>query len=255
MGTVFTFKVEDELDQDRIKSDVDVACSILEDADLRFSLYKPDSEISKLNAQQLSWEQASPVQKDIREQVQTWKETTGGFFDPVSPEGVYDPSGLVKTWAASNAAMYLEANGYRDFTLNAGGDVLLGPAVKSDVLNRVGLSNLKPISSKEGAVNMILDLRSTKFRAVATSGVAERGEHIWRRPSPGADIQVKQATVVATDLITADIWATAIVSGGSSAVEKFESSVDSELAVSVVTYSDGRVVSSPGFAGVLANLS
>jgi thiamine biosynthesis lipoprotein len=102
---------------------------------------------------------------------------------------------------------------------------------------------------------MILDLRSTKFRAVATSGVAERGEHIWRRPSPGADIQVKQATVVATDLITADIWATAIVSGGSSAVEKFESSFDSELAVAVVTYSDGRVVSSPGFAGVLANLA
>lgn len=255
MGTVFHFKIADAVDGKQIESDVAKACSILVDADERFSLYKSDSEISRLNRGEIPWAEASGVQRDMKTQVESWKDITSGYFDPVSPDGVYDPSGLVKTWAASNASMYLEANGYRDFTLNAGGDVYLGPEVKTHPLTRVGLSNLKPIASKESSVNMIVDLSGSSYRAVATSGIAERGEHIWRQaPKNDQDIYI-QATVVASDLVTADIWATALIAGGPAALAQFELVVVPEDAVAVVTSASGKITSTQGFTAILANLA
>ena len=253
MGTVFRFSIADAVDQDRVKNDVVLASSVLVDADNRFSLYKPDSETSRLNSGDLSWAKASPVQLEVQRLVAGWKDKTGEFFNAVSPSGIYDPSGLVKTWAATNAALFLEANGYRDFTLNAGGDVYLGPKVKTEPLNRVGLSNLKSIAAKDASVNMILDLAGTAYRSVATSGSSERGDHIWGKENSGKS-EYLQATVVATDLVTADIWATALISGGAQALARFEKMVSQDQAVAVTTSFDGKISSTAGFARVLAAL-
>ena len=253
MGTFFTFQIADASSESSALDHVKVAMEILRDADEHFSLYKPESEISLLGAGKIPWSAASGNQKDVREQTESWKIRTGGFFNAVSPEGVYDPSGLVKTWAATNAAIFLEANGYRDFTLNAGGDVYIGPDIKTTVLNRVGLSNLKPISSRESAVNLILDVAGTGFRGVATSGSVERGEHIWK-VGEQTDISFTQVSVAATDLLTADIWATAIISGGLPAFNLFARTVNPTEAVAIATGSDLSMRTSPGFAGTLANL-
>ena len=253
MGTFFTFQIADASTDEAANIHVKVAMDILRDADERFSLYKPESEISQLASGEIPWEKASAVQKEIRDQTEIWKDRTQGFFNAVSPEGVYDPSGLVKTWAAMNAAIFLEANGYRDFTLNAGGDIYLGPEINDKVLNRVGLSNLKPISSKDSAVNLILDLQGTDYRGVATSGSVERGEYIWR-VGDQSDLTFTQVSVVARDLVTADIWATAIISGGLEALSVFTSTVNPSEAVAIATGSDGSMRTSPGFARVLANL-
>lgn len=254
MGTFFTFKIADDSNRSSVEQDVETACSILADADDRFSLYKENSEVSRLNSGELSWELASSAQKDIKSQVEKWKQTTAGYFDALSPVGVYDPSGLVKTWAASNAAMYLEANGYRDFTLNAGGDVYLGPEVRTDPLTRVGLSNLKPISSRDASVNMILDVKGTQYRAVATSGSVERGEHIWRKPLDSNSEKFVQVSVIARDLVTADIWATALISGGSLALDHFQKSVSPDQAIAIATSASGKISTTEGFSQVLANL-
>ena len=253
MGTFFTFSIADDIGTDRITHDVATACSILVAADERFSLYKPNSETSRLNSKELSWGDASPVQLEIQSLVTEWKDQTSGFFDPISPNGTYDPSGLVKTWAAKNAAMFLEANGYGDFTLNAGGDVYLGPRIKTSLLNRVGLSNLKSVADKGASVNMILDLTGTPYRAVATSGSAERGDHIWSKDT-SAKPKFLQATVVAKDMVTADIWATALISGGEQALDFFESGFSTHDAVAIVIAQDGRISSTRGFAQVLADL-
>lgn len=253
MGTFFTYSIGDEVDPERISTDVATSCTILVDADNRFSLYKPQSEISRLNSQELPWEEASQVQIEIKALVAEWNRKTQGFFDSVSPTGVYDPSGLVKTWAAKNAAMFLEANGYGDFTLNAGGDVYIGPRVATNLLYRIGLSNLKSVAHKDASVNMILDLRRTPYRAVATSGSAERGEHIWSKGESDESSFI-QATVVAKDLVTADIWATALISGGNQALEIFEQEYRNQEAVALVTSKDGRISSTPGLSRLLADL-
>ncbi|MCF8529039.1 MAG: FAD:protein FMN transferase [Aquiluna sp.] len=250
MGTTFVFQIEDEWSTAELEAICKNAMEILDDADLRFSLYKSDSEISRLNSRALSWDAASGVQKTIRDEASVWKERTNSFFDPVSPVGVYDPSGLVKSWAAQNAARYLEANGLRNFTLNAGGDIFLSKGLTSPLLFRVGLSNLTPIASESAGSNLILDLAKTDFRAVATSGSAERGEHIWRKQ----DSSFLQATVVAKDLVLADIWATALISGGDQALALFRERVSPADACAIAISEDLSISSSAGFAALLATL-
>lgn len=252
MGTVFSFKFAQAVDYKTLQSDFIVATEILDEADNVFSLYKSDSEISKLARNELAWDAATQIQRDIRNQVLFWQDKTNSFFSPFSPAGEYDPSGLVKTWATTNSAIYLEANGYRDFTINAGGDIYLGPEVNTHLLNRVGLSNLRPIRAKDAGVNMILDLKLTGFRGVATSGSSERGEHIWRKIS--SENNFSQVTVAARDLITADIWATAIISGGKSALKLFGEKLDSSEAVAIAISQDGSIESTKGFANLLANV-
>ena len=101
---------------------------------------------------------------------------------------------------------------------------------------------------------MILDVEGTRYRGIATSGSSERGDHIWPAPNSTTKSEYLQVTVAATDLVTADIWATAIVSGGQLAFELFEAKVDKQTAVAIATSAEGRVQSSNGFASILANL-
>ncbi|HKS03082.1 MAG TPA: FAD:protein FMN transferase, partial [Arthrobacter sp.] len=48
--------------------------------------------------------------------------------------------------------------------------------------------------------------------ALATSGSAERGDHIWSATARAAEFL--QVSVAAADVVTADVLATAIVAGG-----------------------------------------
>ena len=53
-----------------------------------------------------------------------------------------------------------------------------------------------------------------RFRALATSGSAQHGDHIWD-PTTGAGARhYVQVSVVAGDMVNADAWATAIAAGG-----------------------------------------
>lgn len=247
MGTVFVFQIQDQVPEPELERHCQAALEILNEADELFSLYKPESEISKLVRGELPWPKATAVQRSIRDQTQDWKTITGGFFDSRS-DSEYDPSGLVKGWAAQNAAHYLEANGIRDFTLNAGGDVYLSAGLTKSFLTRVGIANLKPVASAEAGVSLVLELFGTDYHAVATSGIAERGEHIWRNQGSKRFIQV---SVVAKDLITADIWATALVAGGDLAWPVFLENAHDAVAFGV--FDDGSMLASKGFAALLAN--
>lgn len=247
MGTVFIFQIQDQLPNAELQRQCEVALEILIEADEVFSLYKPNSEISKLVRGELEWKRASAVQRSIREQAEIWKKRTAGFFDPRTDSN-YDPSGLVKGWAAQNAAQYLEANGIRDFTLNAGGDIYLSEGLSKSILTRVGLSNLQPISSQQAGVNMVLELSGSGYRAVATSGISERGEHIWRASE---EKHLQQVSVIAKDLVTADIWATALISGGQKAWDLMRAEATEVIALGV--FKDGSIISTPGFTSLLAS--
>jgi len=250
MGTGFIFQIEDEAGDLRLEELSASAVEILEDANQRFSLYIIDSEISRLVRGELAWDLASHPQLMIRELVEGWREKTAGFFDARAGGADYDPSGLVKSWATQNAADFLLANGVRHFTVNAGGDILLSPELKSALLNRVGLSNLKSIGAEDAGANLVLNLLGTNFRAVATSGISERGEHIWRQDQQAELVQVSVAGI---DLVEADIWATAIISGGMAAWRLFEERSEGRMRA-IATTRDGSMFTSPGFTDLLARL-
>jgi thiamine biosynthesis lipoprotein len=163
--------------------------------DERFSLYRPTSELSQVRDGKPLHDSSQQL-RDAYALALDWREKTGGAFTPHRPDGIIDLSGIVKALAMDAAGRVLRDKS--NWLLNAGGDVLAsGPGASvgiADPSDRLGL-----------LTSVMLD---NERRAVATSGIAERGDHIWGRGT------FAQVTVVADDIITADVLATAIMAGG-----------------------------------------
>lgn len=80
-----------------------------------------------------------------------------------------------------------------------------------------------------------------RHTAIATSGSAERGEHIWR---VGSGVEFVQVTVAAADIVTADVLATAIVAGGIRMLDR--AADDWDVAVLAIR-ADGSMLATPSF--------
>lgn len=223
MGTVFQFVGRTDLSQDQLREALENATRVLHQADSMFSLYKPESPLSKLARGELSVSECPPVVSDIWDQCEVWNQVTNGWFSPFTPQNTFDPSGLVKTWAAEKAAQGLEAQGLTDFALNAGGDIRLSSEISVGAVKQIAISRPVSIASEGAGVLTVVNLNGTAFKAVATSGTAERGEHIWN-PKQGQTYsnELAQVTVVARDIVTADVWATALFASGQQWLELAE---------------------------------
>ncbi|MEY2816137.1 MAG: hypothetical protein RJA78_713 [Actinomycetota bacterium] len=255
MGTVFRFVGRTELPKEKLGEVMRASVAELHKTDEIFSLYKPDSPLSKLSRGECSVADCPEVVSQIWDECESWSQVTDGWFSPFTPQNTFDPSGLVKTWAADRAAVVLESAGITDFAMNAGGDIRLSRNITPGFAMRIGISTPVTIASPEAGVLTVVDLNNTEFRAVATSGTAERGEHIWN-PKHGSEFanQLSQLTVVAKDIVTADVWATALFASGTSAIsiaDKYnESNKENQIAVLVVEL-DGDLVATSNFSSLL----
>ena len=216
MGTTFKFAGRSPLSDAETQNVIAQACEILHEADRTFSLYKPESPLSQLARGETRVADCPPVVGEIWNACDQWEKRTDGWFSAMTPQNTFDPSGIVKTWAAKRAAEYIYAAGIKDFTMNAGGDVWLSDDLTSDQEWRIGISKPISIASPDAGVLTVIDLKNTDFRAMATSGSAERGEHIWNPKAAGkeAPTELVQVSVVAEDIVTADVWATAAFAAG-----------------------------------------
>ncbi len=83
--------------------------------------------------------------------------------------------------------------------------------------------------------------------ALATSGSAERGDHIWtvgiRRGAAGARPEFAQVSVAASDIVTADVLATAIVAGGRATLDSVTSRWDVDV---LAVAHDGALLATAG---------
>lgn len=221
------------------------ACDILHEADRTFSLYKPESPLSQLAAGKTSVAQCPIEVTEIWNECERWEKITEGWFSPFTPEHTFDPSGLVKTWAARRAADSLLASGIKDFTLNAGGDVLVSDQASGELDWRIAVSKPVSIAHENSGALVVVDLAGTPFRAMATSGSAERGSHIW---NPKSDLDPAEAmiqiSVIATDLVEADVWATAAFAEGPTSLARIDKLPNLEA---FAILADGQVAATPGF--------
>jgi thiamine biosynthesis lipoprotein len=178
-----------------------------------------------------------------------WELRTGGYFSAFTLEHTFDPSGLVKTWAAQAAIDVLLSEGVTDFTLNAGGDIWLSDELTEDVDWKIGISKPVTIASPDAGVLAVVNLKGTEYRSLATSGSAERGQHIWNPQNASlAGNELVQVSVLARDLVTADVWATAAFAEGPNSLARIASQEGVEA---LFIYSDGRIDGTEGFAEVL----
>lgn len=198
MGTVFTVDIRDAGEWAEAVADV---ARWLHRVDRVFSTYRPDSDISRMQRGELTADDADPnvaLVLDLCAQVQTVTE----YHFTAMPHGRLDPTGLVKGWAIERASELLSGHGAVNHAVNGGGDMQLAGSAEPGRPWAVGISDPLDRTSVRAVV-------SGTDVAVATSGTAERGDHIVDPFGRRDRSEFVSATVVGPSLTRADAYATA----------------------------------------------
>lgn len=183
-----------------------------------FSTYNDNSEISRLNRGEICLDDCCDDVRQILALSEETRQQTRGYFD-IERDGVLDPSGIVKGWAVDQAANQLKSVGWRDFYIDAGGDVHVS-GLRDGRPWRVGIRN--PFRREENV--KVLALTDC---GVATSGTTIRGQHIYDPFQPGvALIDVLSVTVVGPSVCDADRFATAAFAMGRQGIAFIEAIPD-----------------------------
>ena len=249
MGTVFTLRGLTSLSAEAQSDAILQATNTLHKADAIFSLYKPDSPLSRLARGETSVAQCPAVVEQVWQLCEQWNKSTDGWFSAFTEEHTFDPSGLVKTWAAQYAADKLIEAGIEDFTLNAGGDILISDAQSREDFWRIAIGKPVSIASEGAGALTVLDLKDTQYRAVATSGSAERGEHIWNPKGSKLQKDVIQVSVIARNLVEADVWATAAFAEGIGSLKRINKQPNLEA---LYVMADGSLQGTDGLIPLFA---
>ena len=200
MGTAVTFDVRSP----GAEAAVGAAAGFLHWVDETFSVYRPGSQISRIGRGDLAVDDALPEVREVRGRCGELREETDGWFDHEggSIRGrALDPSGYVKGWSIDRAAEFLRFDGAESFCINAGGDVVAVGRPDGENPWRVGIR-------KPGSAATIATVVAVADAAVATSGVYERGEHIWSG-GPRCAERPGSVTIMGPELGVADALATA----------------------------------------------
>ena len=191
------------------KSDISYQPQIdfLHQVDEIFSTYIPSSEVSKLRSNQIQIEDCHPMLNQVWHLCLRARELTDGAFDPWAVPGGFDPSGYVKGWAADQICNQLQAAGAKHIQVNAGGDISLRGGSDAQTTWQIGVAH----PEKPDQISKIFQITDG---AIATSGTAERGNHIIDPQTKTIAVGARSATVVGADAGLADALATALVVAG-----------------------------------------
>ena len=233
MGTVASIVTSQSLDGE-LRRAVEQAVGAF---DTRFSLYQPESELSRVNAGELSLAEASSDLRDMYALANDWMLATAGAFRAERPDGALDLNGVVKARAIATAVQLLRDSGIESGHVGIAGDGECWGSGPDDGVWRAGVVD----PSDRQRILTTVELGSGAW-ALATSGSAERGDHIWTRPGVTPPVQ---ASVVAEDIVTADVLATAIVSGG---VEFLSEATERWPIHAYVVLPSGERLATPGWS-------
>lgn len=197
-------------DESAIQSGIEKVRVFAAHIDDVFSTFKEDSVISKLRRKELSIDATSDEVRDVWHRCGFARDITDGAFDPWAVEGGFDPSGLVKGWAADKCAEIMVESGAPHVQINAAGDLSLrgGHLEEGKVLPwSIGVVN--PENRQE-----IVQVFNITDGAIATSGTYERGAHIVDPHTGLIAIGARSASVIGPDGGLADALATALMVEG-----------------------------------------
>jgi FAD:protein FMN transferase len=207
MGTVVSFDVRPgALRYEQTQRAIAQACRVLHRADEIFSLYRAESPLSRLRSGELSLLDCPVEVAEVLALCEQARQRSNGWFDPWALPGGLDPTGLVKGWAAQQAADTLGKAGVDGAMVNAAGDIAMFGAPLPTQSWRIG------VRSPDRPDRLLCVVAGAP--AVATSGSYERGAHI-RDVIRGREASAAvSATVCGEDLAFADAFATGLVAAG-----------------------------------------
>lgn len=177
-----------------------------ESVDKRFSTYKRDSEISKINRNEILPKNFSLEMQEVFKLSEETKKITKGYFD-IYRNGHIDPSGLVKGWAIFNGAKILDELGFENFYISAGGDIQVKGKNESSKKWRIGIKN--PFNQEE-----IIKIVELTTEGIATSGTYIRGQHVYNPFKKGDITDIVSLSVIGPNIYEADRFATAAFAMG-----------------------------------------
>jgi thiamine biosynthesis lipoprotein len=184
--------------------------------DEKFSTYKGTSEITAINDGTLALGAASEEMRLVFAMCEETKQQTNGYFDIKTPNGTYDPSGLVKGWSIWNAAQLLEKKGFENFYIDAGGDIQPHGHNADGKKWAVGIKN--PFNQTENIKVVYVGIEG-----VATSGTYIRGNHIYNPHDDNRSVsEIVSLTVIGPNIHDADRFATAAFAMGADGINFIE---------------------------------
>lgn len=202
---------------DRLKSKVifDKIYEYFLEVECRFSVFRKDSEISKINSKEIEHPKYSHEMKGILDLAEKTKRESFDYFD-IERNGRLNPSGIVKGWAILQAAKKLEADGIKNFYIEAGGDIQTSGVNSEGKKWQVGIRN--PFDHTQIVKTLILS-----GEGIATSGTYHRGQHIYNPFSPAVPLtETVSITVIGPNILEADRFATAAFAMGKDGINFIE---------------------------------
>jgi thiamine biosynthesis lipoprotein len=230
MGMPIVIDVRDDIDP----AAIDEAFTWFRWVDQTFSTYKPQSQICRLDRGELALEDAHPHVREVVARCEELRAETNGYFD-IYVTGHLDPSGYVKGWSVDRAGELLERAGAHRFHINAGGDILARGGTPDPW--RIGIQH----PHRRDRLAYVVEITDG---ALATSGAYERGAHVLNPHTNGPPTGVLLVTLIGSDLVSTDAYATAAFAMGRDG-PAWTASLHNHEAMTILD--DHRVVSTPGF--------
>jgi FAD:protein FMN transferase len=236
MGTIVSFDLRPQgLAAEQTRAALRQACAVLHDADACFSLYRPDSPLSRMRRGALPIDDAPAEIGEVLAECRRVRDLSGGWFDPWAMDGGVDPTGLVKGWAAVRALRVLQGAGVGAAMINAAGDVAVHGRPAPDRGWQIGVRT--PESPH------VLSCVVEADGAVATSGQYERGPHVLDPHTGLPAAAARSATVCGPDLAVADGLATGLLAAGRRGLQAIVAAGYEAMFIDP----DGRLVHTSGF--------
>lgn len=220
-NTVVT--IECELERISYKDSID----FLHLVDQLFSTYLPDSQVSRLRRGEIAIDEADQLVQQVWQACLEIKEISDGAFDPWAVAGGFDPSGYVKGWAADLVSEQLIKQGAKHIQVNAGGDISVRGGKDANTPWKLAVAH----PSIKGEISKLYSITTG---AIATSGSAERGDHIIDPHTKTIAVGARSATVIGPDAGISDALATALVVSGRDGASWFAKDELSEYSCWVV---------------------
>jgi thiamine biosynthesis lipoprotein len=195
------------LDEVALASAVDEVQEFFFQVDRDFSTYKLDSQVSRLRRGEMEIDDASEYVQQVWALCEYARELTLGAFDPWKAEGGFDPSGLVKGWAAEVGAQMLVETGVDHVLINASGDLVLRGGKPEGGSWNIGIAS-------PDDVEKYVKFFDVTDGSVATSGDYEKGAHIIDPHTGLIAIGARSASVIGPDGALCDALATALMVDG-----------------------------------------
>ena len=207
-GTVVVVEATSSgLDEVAVKAAIDEVQDFFYQVDRDFSTFKSDSQVSRIRRGELSIDDSSKYVQQVWALCEFSRDLTLGAFDPWKAEGGFDPSGLVKGWAAEVAAQMLVEAGVEKVLINASGDIVLRGGKPEGGPWNIGIASPDDVEKYVKFFDVV-------DGSVATSGDYEKGAHIVDSQTGLIAIGARSATVIGPDGAICDALATALMVDG-----------------------------------------